>query len=368
MNLLFLDSVDKDTFGGYENWILLAAGHFLERGHNATLAGRTGSEYLRRGRLACDNAKILELDIHGDFSPGIITKIRRYLIDNKIDLMTVNFNKDVRLGGLAAKASRGTKVVWRIGLDITSRGIAHRLLTPKLVDGVVVPSMALKRQVMRHGYLTDDMVRVIHNGTAEKQFNRPDAAAASALREKYGLPSDSLICVTAGRFVEQKGHGYLVNAARRVVDAVPEARFLFLGDGHLESELRYKVSTHRLDEQVIFCGMLDNIDLELSGADLMVHSAIEEPFSHAILEGMRAGLPIVATEVGGIPEALTDGKTALLVPARDSEMLAGAVIELLRSPERRLAFGTANQERWRRDFRVESMMKKTESYFGEILG
>ena len=367
MNLLFLDSVDTRTFGGYENWILLVAGHFLAQGHQVTIAGRTGSEYLRRARQTCEGAHILELDIHGDFGVPVILKLRKYLKTQRIDIMTVNFNKDVRLGGAAARLAGRTKVVWRMGLDITSSGWAHRFLSPKFVDGVIVPSQALKLQVMRHGYLTDDMVSVIYNGAADKEFTRPNPEAAAKLRDKYGLAADALVCVTVGRFVDQKGHTYLVNAARRIVDVCPNARFVFLGDGELENDLRYKISTHGLDKEVIFAGMLDNIDLELAGTDLMIHPAIEEPFSHSILEGMRAGLPIVASRVGGIPEALTDGETALLVPSKDPAALAAAVIEMLSSSEKRLAFGRANQERWRRDFRLATMIDRVERYFAAML-
>ncbi len=368
MNLLFLDSVDRQTFGGYENWILLVADHFVHRGHSVTLAGRRGSEYLRRARAFGGGLDTLELDIGSDFGPLTMQKLKRFLRDNRIDLMTVNFNKDVRLGGMAARWQGNTKVVWRIGLDITGNGFLHRFLSPKLIDGVIVPSHALKTQVTRWGYLTDDMVRVIHNGTADKTFVRPDTEAARQLRGKYGLAADSVVAVTVGRFVDQKGHVYLVEAAPGIVKAHPRIVFLFLGDGPHESMLREKIADRDLRDHFVFAGMLDDIDLELAGADLMIHPAVEEPFSHAILECMRAGLPIVASRVGGVPEALTDGETALLVEAGQPEQLSAAVTDLLSSPERMVMFGQRNQERWRRDFRLETMMRKVEDYFAEVLG
>jgi len=367
MNLLFLDSVDRRTFGGYENWILLTARHFVERGHRITVVGRPGAEYLRRASAVSDEIEVVEVPISGDFNPSTIYRMKRILKDRRIDLMTVNFNKDVRLGGLAARWYGRTKVCWRIGLDITGNGWAHRFLSPRLVDGVIVPSHALKRQVMRRGYLTDDMVTVIHNGTEDKTFVRPDPAAASALRSKYHLDSGSLVAVTVGRFVDQKGHTYLVEAAPEIVGRDRRVVFLLLGDGELEAKLRARIDALGLTAHFVFAGMLDTIDLELTGADLMIHPAIEEPFSHAILEAMRAGLPIVASNVGGIPEALVDGESALLVRSREPHQLARAVITMLSDAGLRAAYGRTNQERWRRDFRLKTMMQKVEAYFAFLM-
>jgi glycosyltransferase involved in cell wall biosynthesis len=368
MRLLFLDSIDKATFGGYENWVLLTARHMKARGHEVTICGREDSEYLRRAADYCPDAHILPLRIGGDFDPMTIARLKGYLHRERIDLMTVNFNKDVRVGGLAARWEGDVKVCWRLGLDVTSPGWAHRQLSPKLIDGVIVPSEALKRQVMRHGYLTDEMIHVIYNGTEDKRFQRPDPEAAQKVREKYGLPEDAVVGVSAGRFVDQKGHVYLVEAAPSIVAEHPEVRFLFLGDGGHKQMLQRLIARQKLDKHFVFAGMLDNIELELSGSDLMIHPAIEEPFSHAILEAMRAGLPVVASRVGGIPEAVVDGETAILVEPRKPAQLADAVKRMLADPEMRLRFGRANQIRWYDNFRVETMVDRTEAYFKELLG
>jgi len=367
MRLLFLDSIDRDTFGGYENWVLLTARHLCARGHRVTVAGRGGSEYLRRAAAFCPEVAQLELRIGGDFDPLTIGRLKSFLSRERIELITVNFNKDVRVGGLAARWSGRVKVCWRLGLDITSKGWVHRYLSPKLVDGVIVPSEALKRQVMRHGYITDSMVRVIYNGTEEKRFKRPDHEAARAVRAKYGLSDNALIAVTVGRFVDQKGHEYLIRAASSIVEKHPEIVFMFLGDGGHRQMLHRMIARREIEKHFVFAGMLDNIELELSGSDLMIHPAVEEPFSHAILEGMRAGLPIVASRVGGIPEAVEEGRTALLVEPRDPACLATTVIQLIDDPPLLLSFGRAGQQRWYEHFRVETMIDRTEAYFAELI-
>jgi glycosyltransferase involved in cell wall biosynthesis len=367
MNILFLDSIDRETFGGYENWIRLAAGHFVRKGDHVTVAGRSNSEYLRRLRAESDHIEILELPISGDFDPGTINRLRRYLTEHEIDVMTVNFNKDIRIGGLASKWQGRTRVVWRIGLDITKNSLAHRFLTPRLVDAVFVPSEGLKKQVTRHGYLTDEMVKVIHTGLEEKQFQHPDLKAREVLLEKYNLPDYAIIAVTSGRFVDQKGHTYLIDAAAKIVPAENRIRFLWLGDGPLRKTLQDKINACNIGNHIIFAGMLDNTDQELAGSDLMIHSAVDEPFSHAVLEGMRAGLPLVATNVGGTPEAVVDGETGLLVPPRDPEAMAQSVLSLVADNDRMIAMGRAGQERWRKEFTISRMMDQVEALFAKVL-
>lgn len=367
MNILCLDSIRADTFGGYENWIRLAARWLVEHGHTVTVAGRPDSEYLRRLRAESDKIQVLELPLSGDFNPVTIRTLRNYLEQHRIDWMTVNFNKDVRLGGLAARWYGGTAVIWRMGLDITKDSFVHRHLTPRLVDGVFVPSEGLKRQVTKFGYLTDDMVSVIHTGLEPKEFKRPDPEKRAALLSKYSLPGDSFIAVSSGRFVDQKGHVYQAEAVAHVVGQCPNVKFLWLGDGELRGRLESQLESLGVRSSVVFAGMLDSTDLELAGADLMVHSAVDEPFSHAVLEGMRAGLPLVATDVGGTPEAVVEGQTGLLVPIRDPKAMASAIVELVSDPERMRAMGVGGQQRWLKTFTVDRMMEQVMQFVERVI-
>lgn len=360
MNILFLDSIEKETYGGMEKWIRLTAAGLSKRGHNVTVAGRPGSEFLRRIANTSHGTRILELDISGDFNPVTIARLRKFLSVNSIDVVTVNFNKDIRLGGLAARLEGGPRVIWSVGLDITKDNLVHRYLTPRLIDGVIVPSQALKRQITKFGYINADIVEVIPRARNDTPSVRPRAQAAVDLRRKYGLPEESVVAVTVGRFVEQKGHSYLVKAAVEIVRKHPDVVFLLLGDGPLRHKLESEIAKSRLERHFIFAGMLDDVDGDLVGADLMIHPSIEEPFGNALIEGMWAGLPIVASRVGGIPEVVVEDQTALLVEQRHSGQLAAATLQLLESPSKRESFGLAGQKWWRSEFQLEAMIDRVE--------
>lgn len=363
MNILFLDSIEAGTYGGMEEWIRIVADGLANRGHRVTVAGRPGSAFLRRVGETTRGVETLEIELSGDFNPATISRLKKFIRTQGTDLISVNFNKDVRLGGLAARLDGRPRVVWSVGLDITKDSFVHKLLTPRLVDRVVVPSESLKTQITRLGYIKPEMVEVVPIGIGDKQFTRPDPNAARSLREQFELPPDAVVAVTVGRFVEQKGHRYLVDAARTIENSLPHLRFVLLGDGPLEDELRAQIDTAGVGDRFVFAGMLDNIDPVLAGADLMIHPSIEEPFGIAVLEGMRAGLPVIASRVGGIPEVVEESATATLVPPGDTSVLAAAVTNLLADPARMKRMGEAGRERWRTHFRLDDMLDRIEQIF-----
>ena len=368
MNLLFLDSIDIKTFGGYQNWISLMAPELAGRGHQITIVGRPNSEFIRRFRKRSVDVNVFELAISGDFNPFTICKLAGRFKKENIDIVICDFNKDVRLGGLAARFSNRPKVIWRLGLNVTKNNFIHRFLTPKLIDAAVVPSADLKRQVVASGYIDSRDVMVIPHGIPELDFNPTGDGDGKSLRAKYNIPGENKIAVTSGRFVEQKGHKYLINAAREIVNRFPNMTFLFLGDGPLENKLKNKISEYKLENHFIFAGMLSDFNLELAGSDLMIHPSVEEPFGFSVLEGMRAGLPVVASRVGGIPEFAVDNETALLIDPCNSELICQAVEDFLNSPEKMKAFGQAGKQRWRDAFKLEVMVNRWENYLKNLIG
>ncbi len=366
MNILFLDSIDESTYGGMEEWIRLVASGLRTCGHNVTVAGRDGSEFLRRVSLSDPQLELLPLRISGDFNPATIATLHAFMRECLIDAVIVNFNKDLRLGGLAAKWSGQTRVIWSVGLDITRDTLIHRWLTPRLADAVMVPSESLKTQITRHGYLDAESVEVIPIGIPDTKILAGNAEARARVRSAFGLPHDAMIAVTSGRFVEQKGHRYLLEAMPRLIADYPQLRFLWLGSGPLETALRSRIEELDLSSHVVFAGMLDSVDEHLAASDLMVHPSVEEPFGIAVLEGMRAGLPIVASRVGGIPEVVDDQCAQLVLP-RDSSALADEIAPLVGNSELRAQMGSHARVRFLSHFRVGTMINRVEDCLTNIV-
>ncbi len=366
MNIAFLNSIEKDTYGGMEEWIRLAAVGLAKRKHTISLIGRADSYFLKRAADPYDELKQLSLDISGDFNPATISKIKKYLEEQKIDILTVNFNKDVRLGGLAARMSGHTKIVWSVGLNITKDAFVHKFLTPKLIDRVVTPSESLKNEIISLGYIAKDITEVIPISIEDISFKLDKFTARNNLIGKYKLPDNVILSVTSGRFVEQKGHEFLIEASRKIIKEFPNMRFIFLGDGPRRELLENMIQKYDLEKYFIFAGMQDNIDTELFGADIMIHPSRVEPFGIAVLEGMRASLPIVASNVGGIPEVVKENYNALLVTPCDASALSDAVLKVLRDKIQFVQMSVNSRKRFEDYFQMDRMIDKIEKCYQDL--
>jgi len=367
VNVLFLNSIEVETYGGMEEWIRLAATGLAARGHGVILAGRPGSEYLSRAG-ADETVRRFELAISGDFHPATISRLARFISKNAVNIVVVNFTKDIRVGGLSAALNKDVPVIWSVGLDITKDSLSHRILTPRLIDGVITPSRALADQIVRSGVVSSDMIEVIPVGIPGGSSNISRDAARKSLRSRFNINADEVVAVTSGRFVEQKGHRYLVDAAPGILHKAPNVKFLLLGDGPLRDQLQAQIHGLGLSANFIFAGMLGDVAPFLDGCDIMIHPSVEEPFGIAVLEGMRAGLPVIASRTGGLPEVVAEGETAMLVEPRSSKLLADAAIGLLRTPVRMSEMGAAGRNRWQTEFLFERMIDRIEKRFKSFVG
>ncbi|MFC1475187.1 glycosyltransferase family 4 protein, partial [Candidatus Zixiibacteriota bacterium] len=228
------------------------------------------------------------------------------------------------------------------------------------------PSQSLKEEITKFGYIDKRQVEVVPICIPDNTRQSKDEARQSLI-DKYDLPTDVIISITSGRLVEQKGHEFLIEAAVEVVSKYPQIRFLLLGDGHLEEFLKQKIKQYKLEPNFIFAGMQDNIDLELNGADIMIHPSRKEPFGIAVLESMRSGLPIVASKVGGIPEVVSEGECAFLTEVGDYKILAHKIIELLDNPDKMTSMGLKGRERYERVFKLDNMIDQLEKIYNEVV-
>jgi glycosyltransferase involved in cell wall biosynthesis len=172
---------------------------------------------------------------------------------------------------------------------------------------------------------------VLHNAIDLERFARP-ALDPSALRQQLGLPPDGPLIGTIGRLTEQKGYADLLAAAALVLRARPDARFMLVGEGDLEADLRRQARDLGIADRVLFTGPRPDVERVLWTLELFVSSSLWEGLPTVVLESMAAGVPVVATAVTGTRETILAGETGLLVPPGDPARLAMAIQELLDRP------------------------------------
>jgi glycosyltransferase involved in cell wall biosynthesis len=189
---------------------------------------------------------------------------------------------------------------------------------------------------------------------------------AEGIREELGIPLDAPMVCMVGNFRADKGHAVLLSAAAGVRELLPEVRFVLVGLGPLEDEVRARSHQMGLDGTVLFAGFREDAPRIAGASDVFVLPSLREGLPLALLEAMAQGRPVVATTVGGVPEVVEDGRHGLLVPPRDPRALGAALVELLRDPERRRRLGGAARAR-AAEFDIRRAVRRTEEVYGELL-
>ncbi len=186
-----------------------------------------------------------------------------------------------------------------------------------------------------------------------------------SVRKQLGIPKEANVILTVSRLVSEKGHRYLIEAAKKVLEEFPEVYFLIAGWGPLEQELKSHVKSLGLGNKVILPGRMD-IQEVLPIADIYVEPAIMTDLPIAIMEALRLGKPIVASAIGEIPVFVQDNKTGFLVKPADPSALAEKIIHLLKNEDLRKKFGNAAEQAVR-NYSLEKYEKRFENLIMDFL-
>ena len=219
---------------------------------------------------------------------------------------------------------------------------------------ILVNSEAVRQDLLIKDGFAPHRIHVVYNGIGTKKF-----VLAKADREKL-LPgiasSHKLIIMVANMHAGAKGHGDLIEAAGTVRETCPEARFLLAGDGEMRPLFEDQVRTLGLAEIFVFLGHRTDIPQLLSCCDIGVLASKSEGLPNAVLEYMAAGLPVIATTVGGVPEIIENEVHGLLIPPENPAALSRAILRLLKDPQLRERLGKAGRERVRARFTFSEVL------------
>jgi len=234
----------------------------------------------------------------------------------------------------------------------------------RMADCVVTNAEAVRKRLTNEGYDAEKIV-VIHNGIELTRYAKKPAELG--LHRELGVPSGTPLVAVFARLNELKGIEYFLRAVAGLIDRFRNVRFLIVGDGASRPELE-KFSEHLgLNKHVVFLGFRLDVPTLLSEISVSVLPTLSEGLSNSLLEAMAAGVPVVATRVGGNPEVVQGGITGLLVPPRDAEALGQAIGQLLEQPSLGTKFGLAGRERVIKQFALERMTQATERLYEGLM-
>jgi glycosyltransferase involved in cell wall biosynthesis len=193
-----------------------------------------------------------------------------------------------------------------------------------------------------------------------------DGWRSDGVRDELGIPADAPVVGTVANFKAHKGHEYLLQAARAVRSRLPEARFVLVGVGPLEPQVRRRAAELGLDGAVVFTGFREDVPRLLRSFDVFALPSIHEGLPISLLEAMALGTPAVVTDAGGIREVVRDDREAVVVPTHDSTALAAGLVSLLTDPVRSERLTRAAAERVE-SFDIRSAVRRMETVYEELV-
>jgi glycosyltransferase involved in cell wall biosynthesis len=294
-------------------------------------------------------------------------RVARILRDKSVDIVHCNSIRSLLMVAPAARMG-GIPLIWHLRLNL-ELGLWNRV-GRRLANRIIVVSDSLRRDFPAGAGLADKFV-VVPNGVDPAAFAaRSDRFQA---RDELGINPEWSVVGMAGSITERKGQLLLLQAATRVVKVFPHVKFVLIGrtnDAHDEeyaAKLRGYIDHMGLTENVRFMGWCADMPQVLSALDLFVLPSSNEGLPRSILEAMAAGVPVVATNVGGNAELVATERTGLLVPPRDPDALAAAIEQLLRAPDLAREMGRAGRLTVEQHFSVRAAALGVERVFDQLL-
>jgi glycosyltransferase involved in cell wall biosynthesis len=297
--------------------------------------------------------------------PGWVLRFARRLSRERIDaLHTHEFGMN-SFGSAAALLSRTPAISTIHGrhwvVDRLRRRVAYRLLR-RLGVPIIAVSRNLAGFLEQRLSLPPGVLEVVHNGIAMEPALRPEERAArrAALRAEIGIPPKLPLLIAVGNLYPVKDHATLLQA----LPQLPDPWLAIAGRGGEEENLRRLARELGIAQRVHLLGLRDDIPTLLAAGDVFVQPSRSEGLPLSVLEAMAQQIPIVATDVGGVGEAVKDGETGYLVRSGDPAALAAAICRILDSPDRGASLATAANARVRDEFSVERMLSRYRNLYG----
>jgi glycosyltransferase involved in cell wall biosynthesis len=327
---------------------------------------------LKRPEPATDWLAAQGIPVHhlgrGRFDPRILSDLIALARERRARVLHVHGYAAADFGRVAARIAGCKLVLHEHFADPAMPGYqaaADRALR-RFTDAAIAVSGSTREFLVRERHVPRERVRLIWNGAPLEEFAPVSRERALAARKALGLPDDALVFGTIGRLSAQKGHAFLLDAARNVLATHASARLLVVGDGDLMAPLREQAHAFGIADRTVFAGHRTDVPDLLGALDVFCISSLYEGTPLALFEAMAAGKAIVSTAVDGCREVLTDGETGLLVPPADKAALAMALSRLLGDAKLRVSLAIRAREASRL-YDVRACVDAMQSLYDDVL-
>lgn len=328
-----------------------------------TRGGETATELSEKGI----DVKILGISSY--HNPLNTFKLTRQLKAARPEIVHTHGYFASVIGRLAARRAGISVILAHVHSTYWEYKKRHLMIERKLsrfTHKIICCSEAVENFVKNTEKITEKKTIVIYNGVDEERFFQ--LKNSTSIRAELGMDEEAAVVGTVSSLTPHKGHEFLVQAASLVLERLPSAKFLIVGDGPLRQRLEDQAKDLNIHPAVIFAGTRKDIPEILSLMDVFVlPSHTREGLGISIIEAMAAERPVVATDIGGIPEVVNHGETGLLVPSGNPEALSNALIELLQNPKKAKEMGEKGRARVKEKFTTKKMLSEIEHVYQSLI-
>lgn len=358
-------NTERTWRGGEQQTLYLATG-VEAHGHLARVVCQPGSEMSSRARAA--GLEVVEVPMRGELDLLAAWRIARHIRQNGYDILHCHTSHAHGLAIPIGRLARGVKRVVHRRVDFTifrNRLKLSRFKYRMGVDRYVAISRAVKAVMVEDG-IPAERISIVASGIDPARLDRA-RADRNEMRRALDLEQHWPVAGCVAHLAWHKGQEFLVRAAPRLLARVPEARILIIGEGERRALLEEEIARLGLGDRVILTGFRQDVLQVMQALDVMVMPSVLEGLNTTLLDAQCLGLPVVASRVGGIPEAAKEGAGSVLVPPKNPAALAEALADLLLDPARGKELGRLGRERVRREFSVERMVEGNLAVYADLI-
>lgn len=361
--LLFIDSLDV---GGAERQVVDLAVALRRKGYEVTVACSVAGDLSGvLEKAGIPTRPLLDRLVKRRLSLAYAWRLRRLLRRERFDLVHAHVYASTAAAAIATLGTspplvitEHTEASWQ---DWRARRVNRWVY--RRAKHIMAVSIPIRRRLIERDGVPPGLITVVPNAVVPAPEVHPDAPLALPA----GLHERPLVGVVA-RLQLEKGVANFLKAAARVAPLFPEAHFVIAGDGPLRQELVALTEDLGLRSRVHFLGFRSDASVLMRSLDVLVVPSLTEGSPLVTLEAMAAGVPVVASAVGGIPDQVRHDKEGLLIPPGDTDALGDALLDLLRDPARARRLGEAGRRRATSEFSHANMVWRIEDVYRAVLG
>jgi len=370
--------ITKSNWGGAQRYVFDLATSFAGKYDVSVALGGEGQlkEKLQNAGIRVISLPYLARDVNPLADILAFKKLAELFKEEKPDIIHVNSSKIGGLGALAGRIAKVPKIIF------TAHGWAFReerpsyqkiaikflsWLTILLSHRVITVSERDEREAISMPFAKEKII-LIHNGIKEPKFLSKEAAREEILARNNlspeQMPEKALWIGTIGELHKNKGHAYAIDALSKIPQNA-NVLFFIIGTGEEKAALLQKISEYQLEKKIFLLGNMENASDIVGAFDIFLFPSVKEGLPFAILEAGMAGIPMIASAVGGIPEVITDMETGILIRPKSSEEIIQAVEYIINHPIQAENFGKKLRAMIKKDFSLAKMLRETKEVYDD---